>query len=235
MPESSGPHDTFRYDGAALISSAGSASDSRRQRDSVVWYFQRIAGVWASIGSAYLGLRLWQQDAAVPNSFWLEIPQISPEEQLTFLYGSSGPVPIREDAAQRCRDLVQPVGSIVNAAGEHFRGALAREPRCTRNGSAGSGPSGPVAGGPHRAQRPPLDLRQCVVGSEEARRRESRGRAPRSPEALASVVIGPERLPWSPASTRVAVGNLRAAAGSAWPIRCKRQVARTCDLASNQM
>jgi beta-lactamase class D len=94
-------------------------------RDSVLWYYQRIAErLGIEREREYLKrFGYGNQDASGPlTSFWLGSSlQISPEEQLAFLrrfFG--GNLPARADALRGVRDiLVQPPGRVVNAAGEH--------------------------------------------------------------------------------------------------------------------
>ena len=123
----SGAHDTFVYDRSPLPFERWKHDHdlASAMRDSVVWYFQRIAermGIQRE--RAYLkAFEYGNQDASGPlTSFWLgDSLQISPDEQLGFLLRFfEGRLPVREEAARTVRDiLVQPSGRIVNAAGEH--------------------------------------------------------------------------------------------------------------------
>ncbi len=94
-------------------------------RDSVVWYFQRVAErMGREREEAYLkAFEYGNQDASGPlTSFWLgDSLRISPDEQLAFLRRFfEGGLSVREDAVRKVREiLVQPRGRIVNAAGEH--------------------------------------------------------------------------------------------------------------------
>jgi beta-lactamase class D len=97
-------------------------------RDSVVWYFQRIAErLGIERERSYLeAFDYGNQDASGPlTSFWLGSSlQISPDEQLAFLRRFfEGKLPVRAEAAIAVREiLVQPPGRVVNAAGEHSFG-----------------------------------------------------------------------------------------------------------------
>jgi beta-lactamase class D len=94
-------------------------------RDSVVWYFQRIAErLGRDREQAYLkAFDYGNRDASGPlTSFWLgDSLRISAEEQLAFLQKFfDGKLSVREDAARAVREiLVQPTGSVVNALGTH--------------------------------------------------------------------------------------------------------------------
>jgi beta-lactamase class D len=94
-------------------------------RDSVVWYFQRIAErLGIERERSYLkAFDYGNQDASGPlTSFWLGSSlQISPEEQLGFIRRFfEGKLPAREDAVRAVHQiLVQPEGRVVNALGEH--------------------------------------------------------------------------------------------------------------------
>lgn len=119
--------DTLQYDGSPLPferwkrdHDLGSA-----MRDSVVWYFQRIA---ARLGrereQGYLkAFEYGNEDASGPlTSFWLgDSLRISPDEQLAFLGRFfAGELPVRAETARTVREiLVQPRGRIVNALGAH--------------------------------------------------------------------------------------------------------------------
>lgn len=175
----SGPHDTFRYDGAALYFERWQRDHdlASAMRDSVVWYFQRIAErMGIDRERAYLkAFDYGNQDASGSlTSFWLgDSLKISPEEQLTFLLRFfGGRVPIREDAARTVQEiLVQPVGSIVNAAGEHSFAApwpegttvYAKTGSAEDQGRAVRWLVGRIVRGDRR-----WIFVSCVVGSEEA-------------------------------------------------------------------
>ncbi len=94
-------------------------------RDSVVWYFQRIAErLGIERERTYVkAFQYGNQDVSGPlTSFWLgNSLQISPDEQLAFLRRFfDGQLPVSEEAARTVRQiLVQPTGRIVNATGEH--------------------------------------------------------------------------------------------------------------------
>ncbi len=119
--------DIFVYDGAPLPFERWKRDHdlASAMRDSVVWYFQRIAERMGSERERrYLkAFEYGNQDASGPlTSFWLgDSLRISPDEQLLFLrrfFG--GKLPVREDAARAVTEiLAQPDGRIVNAAGEH--------------------------------------------------------------------------------------------------------------------
>ncbi len=123
----SGVHDTFPYDGSELPFERWKHDHdlASAMRDSVVWYFQRLAErLGIERERAYLkSFEYGNQDASGPlTSFWLgDSLRISPDEQLQFLrrfFG--GKLPVREDAARSVNEiLIQPVGRVVNAAGEH--------------------------------------------------------------------------------------------------------------------
>jgi beta-lactamase class D len=124
----SGPHEIIRYDGAARTFERWRRDHdlASAMRDSVVWYFQRIAER-LGIERAYLmSFQYGNQDARGPlTSFWLgDSLQISPDEQLAFLRRFfDGQLPVSEEAARIVRQiLVQPTGQIVNALGEHRLG-----------------------------------------------------------------------------------------------------------------
>jgi len=94
-------------------------------RYSVVWYFQRVAGMLgATREHEYLQkLRYGNEDSSSHlTSFWLgESLLISPEEQKSFLLrlyrGELHVSPKARETVERI--LVQPPGMVVNAAGEH--------------------------------------------------------------------------------------------------------------------
>ena len=94
-------------------------------RDSVVWYFQRIAErLGRERERHYLkAFEYGNQDASGPlTSFWLgDSLRITPDEQLAFLRRFfEGRLPVRGDAVRTVREiLLQPEGRIVNAMGAH--------------------------------------------------------------------------------------------------------------------
>jgi beta-lactamase class D len=122
-----GAHETFPYDGSPQYFERWKRDHdlASAMRDSVVWYFQRIAErLGADRERSYLkAFEYGNQDASGPlTSFWLGSSlQISPEEQLAFLLRFfEGKLPVRENAARTVREiLVQPSDGIVNALGEH--------------------------------------------------------------------------------------------------------------------
>jgi beta-lactamase class D len=122
----SGADETFRYDGAPVGYDAWRRDHTLRSamRNSVVWYFQRLA---EKLGMAREReyLKKFDYGNADPSSglttFWLGGSlQISPEEQLRFmrrLYADE--LPVGASALRTVRELlVQPPGVVVNAAGE---------------------------------------------------------------------------------------------------------------------
>jgi beta-lactamase class D len=123
----SGPHEVIRYDGAPSTFERWRRDHdlASAMRDSVLWYFQRIAErVGIERERAYLkAFQYGNQDASGPlTSFWLGSSlQISPDEQLAFLRRFfDGQLPVSEAATRTVRQiLVQPAGRIVNANGEH--------------------------------------------------------------------------------------------------------------------
>ncbi|MGH9334425.1 MAG: penicillin-binding transpeptidase domain-containing protein [Vicinamibacteria bacterium] len=123
----SGPDETFPYDGSEYDLERWKRDHDLKSamRDSVVWYFQRIAErLGVERESAYLkAFEYGNQDASGPlTSFWLgDSLQISPEEQLAFLRRFfESRLPVREDAARTVLEILkQPEGRIVNALGEH--------------------------------------------------------------------------------------------------------------------
>lgn len=123
----SGAHDTLAYDGSPLPFERWKRDHdlASAMRDSVVWYFQRLAErMGIDRERAYLkAFEYGSKDASGPlTSFWLgDSLQISPDEQLAFLRRFfEGTLPVRGEVARTVREiLVQPPGRIVNAAGEH--------------------------------------------------------------------------------------------------------------------
>jgi beta-lactamase class D len=123
----SGIHETIPYDGSEVPFERWKRDHdlASAMRDSVVWYFQRIAErLGVERERAYLkAFDYGNQDVSGPlTSFWLgDSLRISPEEQLGFLRRFfEGKLPVREDAARAVKEiLVQPKGRVVNAMGEH--------------------------------------------------------------------------------------------------------------------
>jgi beta-lactamase class D len=120
-----GPDVSFPYDGAAVDFPSHQRDHNLQSaiRDSVVWYFQRIA---TTLGPgrerAYLDkLEYGNRDSSSGlTTFWLGGSlQISPEEQARFmvqLYEDR--LPVSKKAMQTVRELlVQPAGMVVHAAG----------------------------------------------------------------------------------------------------------------------
>jgi beta-lactamase class D len=144
----SGPHEVLPYDGSALPFERWKRDHdlASAMRDSVVWYFQRIAErMGIEREREYLkAFEYGNEDASGPlTSFWLgDSLRISPDEQLAFLRRFfEGRLPVRDDVARTVREiLVQPPGRVVNALGEHPFG-----PRrdgttvCAKTGAAGEG------------------------------------------------------------------------------------------------
>jgi beta-lactamase class D len=123
----SGADDTFAYDGAPVAFEAWRRDHTLRtaMRDSVVWYFQRVA---EKLGMAREReyLKKFDYGNADPSSsltaFWLGGSlQITPEEQLRFLRRLyAGELPVNPAALQIVKKLIiQPEGAVVNAAGQH--------------------------------------------------------------------------------------------------------------------
>ena len=123
----SGPDELMKYDGAETSMEAWRHDHTLQtaMRDSVVWYFQRIAErLGLERERAYL--RKFGYGNADPSSglttFWLGGSlQITPEEQLLFmrrLY--AGQLDVSPAAMRTVRQLiVQPQGLITNALGRH--------------------------------------------------------------------------------------------------------------------
>lgn len=122
-----GSHEVFAYDGAPLSLERWKRDHdlASAMRDSVVWYFQRLAErLGIERERHYLkAFAYGNENASGPLiSFWLsDSLKISPEEQLEFLRRFfKGQLPVREEAARVVREiLVQPGGHVVNALGEH--------------------------------------------------------------------------------------------------------------------
>lgn len=123
----SGADDEFAYDGAPVAFEAWRHDHTLRtaMRDSVVWYFQRVA---QKLGMAREReyLKKFDYGNADPSSgltsFWLGGSlQITPEEQLRFLRRLyAGELPVSPASLEAVKKLtIQPEGSVVNAAGRH--------------------------------------------------------------------------------------------------------------------
>ena len=123
----SGPDELMKYDGAPTTMEAWRHDHTlaTAMRDSVVWYFQRIAQR-LSMERERAYLRKFDYGNADPSSglttFWLGGSlQITPAEQLTFmqrLYADE--LPAKPAAMRAVRQLiVQPQGLITNALGRH--------------------------------------------------------------------------------------------------------------------
>jgi beta-lactamase class D len=122
-----GPSETFVYDGKSNGPEAWRHDHTlaTAMRDSVVWYFQRIAQrLGADRERDYLKkLSFGNMDSTSGlTTFWLgESLKVTPEEQARFwvnLYRNNLPVSARAMEQVRAM-LVQPAGSVVNAAGTH--------------------------------------------------------------------------------------------------------------------
>jgi beta-lactamase class D len=123
----SGPDVTFPYDGAPhdFPSHQRDHDLASAVRDSVVWYFQRVATrLGLDRERAYLDKFDYgnRDTSSGLTTFWLGGSlQVSPEEQARFmvrLYEDA--LPVSKKAMQTVRELlVQPTGAIVNAAGAH--------------------------------------------------------------------------------------------------------------------
>jgi beta-lactamase class D len=122
-----GADTVFRDDGAPVNFTTwrGDQSLKSAMRNSVVWYFQRLA---EQLGAAREREYLKKLDYgnADPSSglttFWLGGSlAISPEEQLRFLQRLyANDLPVSAHAMQVVREiLIQPSGVITNASGEH--------------------------------------------------------------------------------------------------------------------
>lgn len=120
-----GPEVSFSYDGAPrdFPSHRRDHDLQSAMRDSVVWYFQRVATMLGPDRErAYLDkLEYGNRDSSSGlTTFWLDGSlQVSPEEQARFmvrLYEDA--LPVGKKAMQSVRELlVQPAGTVVNAAG----------------------------------------------------------------------------------------------------------------------
>ncbi len=123
-----GPDTTFKYNGAAVSFESWRRDHSlaSAMRNSVVWYFQRLAEL---LGPAREREYLRRFDYGnAPDvtrnvtTFWLDgALTISPEEELRFirrLY--AGDLPVSRAAMDVVRSImIQPEGKVTNAAGEH--------------------------------------------------------------------------------------------------------------------
>jgi beta-lactamase class D len=121
-----GADELMAYDGAPTSIPAWRRDHTLRSamRNSVVWYFQRLAERLGMTREREY-LKKFDYGNADPSSglttFWLGGSlQITPEEQLRFLrrlYG--GELPVKPKALQTVKELlVQPTGAVVNANGE---------------------------------------------------------------------------------------------------------------------
>jgi beta-lactamase class D len=149
----SGPDEVIRYDGSdwEAASARHDHTLATAMRDSVVWYFQRIAERLGSAREAEYLRKLDYGNADSSShltSFWLyESLLISPEEQERFLERLfEDALPISHEAQEIVRRiLVQPAGSVVNATGAHP--LAAPWPQGTvvsaKTGSSGSEPGRP--------------------------------------------------------------------------------------------
>jgi len=117
----------FAYDGSP-VSQASWRRDhtlATAMRDSVVWYFQRIAQrLGAAREREYLRIFDYgnHDSSSGLTTFWLgESLQISPEEQLRFLQKLyADQLPVSPRARQIVLEILkQPSGVVVNATGEH--------------------------------------------------------------------------------------------------------------------
>ncbi len=125
-----GPDATIEYDGSPQPFTAWQRNHTlaSAMRDSVVWYFQRVAERLGPVREREYLARFHYGNADSTSgltSFWLGGSLlVSPEEQqriLTELYTDR--LPVRRAAMQTVRDLlVQPSGMVVNAAGQHALG-----------------------------------------------------------------------------------------------------------------
>jgi beta-lactamase class D len=122
----SGPDVTFAYDGHAVPFDAWRHDHTLRtaMRYSVVWYFQRLAGLLGVDREREYLARFDYGNRDVSSgltTFWLgESLAISPEEQERFLVRLyTGELPVSKDAMRTVREiLVQPAGVVINALGE---------------------------------------------------------------------------------------------------------------------
>ena len=123
-----GPDTTFKYNGAPVSYESWRRDHTlaSAMRNSVVWYFQRVAEL---LGPAREREYLRRFDYGnAPDvtrnvtTFWLDgTLTISPEEELRFirrLY--AGDLPASRPALEVVRSImIQPAGKVVNATGEH--------------------------------------------------------------------------------------------------------------------
>jgi beta-lactamase class D len=123
----SGENEVIGYDGAAWETQSWRRDHTlaTAMRDSVVWYFQRVAERLGEGREAEYLKRLDYGNADSTShltSFWLyESLLISPEEEERFmvrLYADALPVSRAAQETVR-RILIQPAGSVVNATGVH--------------------------------------------------------------------------------------------------------------------
>jgi beta-lactamase class D len=174
-----GPDALFAYDGSAQPYESWRHDQTLRSaiRNSVVWYFQRVA---EELGEAREReyLTKFQYGNADPSSkltsFWLGGSLlISPEEQERFLvHFFSGDLPVSPRAMRIVQQiLVQPNGEIVNAAGEHEFGGSWPEGTVVQ-AKTGSGPDASgkevrwLVGSVSREKRVWVFV-SCVTGSSE--------------------------------------------------------------------
>jgi len=123
----SGADATLPYDGSPQPNEAWRHDHSlaTAMKYSVVWYFQRVAGMLGQTREQeYLRKFHYGNEDPTSNltSFWLgESLLISPEEQRDFLLRMyRGELPVSANALETVeRILVQPSGVVVNATGEH--------------------------------------------------------------------------------------------------------------------
>ena len=123
----SGPDEKMAYDGSPTDVAAWRRDHTlaSAMRNSVVWYFQRVAER-LGMDREREYLKKFDYGNADPTSglttFWLGGSlQISPEEQLRFMHRLyADELPASPAAMRTVRQLlVQPQGLVVNAAGEH--------------------------------------------------------------------------------------------------------------------
>lgn len=122
----SGPDDTLAWDGKGdwPESSRRAHTLASAIRNSVVWYFQKMAErIGEKQEKSYLGKFAYgnQDIDSGLTSFWLGGSlQITPEEQLAFLRKLyEGKLPVKFDSMSAVQAmLIQPPGAVVNALGE---------------------------------------------------------------------------------------------------------------------
>lgn len=123
----SGPDEVIHYDGKGdwPESSRHDHTLATAIRDSVVWYFQKLAErIGEKQEKSYLGKFAYgnQDIDSGLTSFWLGGSlQITPEEQVQFLRKLyEGKLPVKFDSMSAVQTmLIQPNGAVVNALGEH--------------------------------------------------------------------------------------------------------------------